>query len=279
MLTEFSEADIRSFEPELKIGLLATINPQGLPHLTLISSIKAGSPTTLTWGQFTEGVSKQHVRENPKTGWLVMSLARDLWRGKAVWTHAAKSGPDFDWYNNIPMFRYNAYFGIHTVHYMDLVEHTGKGALPMNRIIFAAVRSMIARTLSPARDSGQVFNAWTRAFFSKLDNLKFLAYVQSDGFPQIIPLIQAQADGGDRLIFSTGAYGDELRQIPAGTPVAVLGMALTMEDVLVRGEFGGLRRRAGLECGSVTVNWVYNPMPPKPQQIYPPLELRAVTEF
>ncbi len=279
MLTEFSEADIRSFEPELKIGLLATINPQGLPHLTLISSIKAGSPTTLTWGQFTEGVSKQHVRENPKTGWLVMSLARDLWRGKAVWTHAAKSGPDFDWYNNIPMFRYNAYFGIHTVHYMDLVEHTGKGALPMNRIIFAAVRSMIARTLSPARGSGQVFNAWTRAFFSKLDNLKFLAYVQSDGFPQIIPLIQAQADGGDRLIFSTGAYGDELRQIPAGTPVAVLGMALTMEDVLVRGKFGGLRRRAGLECGSVTVNWVYNPMPPKPQQIYPPLELRAVTEF
>ena len=32
-----------------------------------------------------------------------------------------KTGADFEWYNNIPMFRYNAYFGIHTVHYMDLV--------------------------------------------------------------------------------------------------------------------------------------------------------------
>ncbi len=279
MLTQFSDADIKAFEPEMKIGLLATVNPQGLPHLTLISSIKAGSPTTLTWGQFTEGVSKQHVRQNPKTGWMVMSLARDLWRGKAVWTHTAQSGADYDWYNNIPMFRYNAYFGIHTVHYMDLVEQTGKGPLPMNRIIFAAVRSMIARTLSPAGGKQQVFNPWTQAFFSKLDNLKFLAYISPDGFPQIIPLIQAQADGGEHLIFSSGVYGEELRQIPAGAPAAVLGMALSMEDVLVRGEFTGLRRRAGLECGGVKVDWVYNPMPPKPQQIYPQSELRPVSEF
>jgi hypothetical protein len=27
------------------------------------------------------------------------------------------------------------------------------------------------------------------------------------------------------------------------------------------------------------VNWVYNPMPPKPQQIYPPVSVEAVTSF
>lgn len=52
-----------------------------------------------------------------------------------------------------------------------------------------------------------------------------------------------------------------------------------MEDVLVRGEFLGLQRRAGILCGQVKVDWVYNSMPPAPGQIYPPLPLEAVQEF
>jgi hypothetical protein len=56
-------------------------------------------------------------------------------------------------------------------------------------------------------------------------------------------------------------------------------MSLDMVDVLMRGEFQGLQRMAGVRCGSIGVNWVYNPMPPKPQQIYPPVALEAVTAF
>ena len=56
-------------------------------------------------------------------------------------------------------------------------------------------------------------------------------------------------------------------------------MALSMEDVLVRGVFEGIRRIAGLPTGVVTLDWVYNPMPPAPGQIYPPLPLEAVKEF
>jgi hypothetical protein len=56
-------------------------------------------------------------------------------------------------------------------------------------------------------------------------------------------------------------------------------MSLQMEDVLMRGEYLGLQRVAGIRCGSVRVNWVYNPMPPKPQQIYPPVRVEPVTSF
>ena len=70
----FSAEDMRAFEPAMKIGLLATVNPQGLPHLTLISSLKAGSANTVLWGQFTEGMSKEHVRQNPNTAFMVMTL-------------------------------------------------------------------------------------------------------------------------------------------------------------------------------------------------------------
>jgi hypothetical protein len=56
-------------------------------------------------------------------------------------------------------------------------------------------------------------------------------------------------------------------------------MALTMEDVLLRGKYLGIRRLAGIRSALMEVDWVYNPMPPVPGQIYPPVELKAVTEF
>ena len=279
LYTTFSPEDIQALEPALKIGILATVNDDGLPHLTLISSLKANTPTQMTWGQFTEGLSKSFIRTHPKVGWLIMTLDKQLWRGKATYTHTAQTGPEFEAYNNVPMFRYNAYFGVHTVYYMDLVEHSGRQALPMGQVVLAAIQTIIARTLSGKRASAPVLNLWTRTLMNKLDNLKFLSFVGADGYPLVIPAIQAQAAGARQILFSTGAYKHDLEAIPPGATVAVFGMSLDMEDVLMRGEFEGIRRVAGIRCGRVQVNWVYNPMPPTPQQIYPPITVEPVTAF
>lgn len=278
-LTQFSADDIQRLQPAMKVGLLATVNPQGLPHLTLISTLMASTPQTVVWGQFMEGNSKAHVRANPKTGFLIMTLDKHIWRGRANFTHTAREGKDYDFYNNTPLFRYNAYFGVHTVYYMDLVSHGGRQPLPMNKIIFAAVQTLLARSIPARRPALEVLNPWTQSFFNKLDNLKFLSYIAADGYPVIIPLIQAQARDRQHLIFSTAVYTDELRAIPPASPVCVFDMALSMEDVLVRGTFEGIQRVAGLACGTVKINWVYNSMPPKPVQIYPEVELQAVREF
>ena len=277
--TSFSAKDIDALAAPLKVGLLATVNPEGLPHLTLIASLQANTPTQMIFGQFVEGLSKAQIHENPKAGFLIMTLDKQLWRGKATFTHTATQGPEYEMYNNTPMFRYNAYFGVHTVYFLDLVSHSGKTPLPMGRVILAAIQTMAARVLSARGSDEEVFNLWTRQLMNKLDNLKFLAYVGVDGHPVVVPVIQAQADGGEHVIFSTGAYGQDLEAIPQGTAVAVFAMSLQMEDVLMRGEFRGLRRMAGVRCGSVRVNWVYSPMPPKPQQIYPRVALEPVTDF
>lgn len=278
-LISFSADDIQETQPAMKIGLLATVTPEGLPHVTMISSLMACSPTGLCFGQFTEGMSKKHILDNPKTGFLIMSMDKELWRGKASYTLSAKSGLEYEYYNNVPMFRYNAYFGVHTVYYLDLVSQTGKFPLPMNRIIFAAIQTMLARTLGRKSGKRAALNDWTRAFLNKLDNLKFLSYVGEDGFPIIIPAIQAQSLDSQHVLFSNSVYTDELESIPAGADLAVFSLALTMEDVLLRGKYLGSRRIAGVRAGVVEIEWVYNPMPPVPGQIYPPVELRTITEF
>ena len=275
----FNEADMKAFEPESKVGLIATVSPEGLPHITLITTMQAKTPTQMIWGQFSEGLSKRHVKENPKTAFLIMTLDRKLWRGKALYTHSLQEGEDYERLNNLPMFRYNSYFGIHTVHYMDLVETSSKERLPLERIVPA---TLLTKAVKPAAGTGEpdpVMNPWSRALFDRVDSVKFIAFVGEDGFPQMIPIIQCQASDSRRLAFSPVAYSKELRALPAGGCVAVFGLTMQMEDILVRGVFSGFRRFRGVQLGTVDIDWVYNSMPPKPGQIYPEVPIHPVVEF
>lgn len=278
-LHTFSESDIKSFEPPMKVGLLATLTQEGLPHVTLITSQQASSSTGLMWGQFTEGTCKTNIRENPKVGFLIMTLDKNIWTGKAVFTHTSQTGQDYEMYNNIPMFRYNAYFGIHTVYYMDLIEHSGKNPLPMNTIVISALLTMYARLFHGNQASANILNTWSQNFIKTIGNLKFLSYIEEDGFPKLIPVIQAQTADSEHILFSTHAFNDSLHNIPRGIPVALFCMSLDMEDILIRGEYEGIMRYGGIETGRIKVNWAYNPMPPKPQQIYPEIDLTPVVNF
>ncbi len=54
---------------------------------------------------------------------------------------------------------------------------------------------------------------------------------------------------------------------------------MSMESVLLRGTFQGIRRKRLSRMGLIDINWVYNSMPPNHGQIYPELPLEPVTSF
>jgi hypothetical protein len=277
--TRFDAGDMKQFEPEAKVGLIATVNQEGLPHVTLITALQAKTPDKLIWGQFSEGMSKEHVKTNPKTGFAIMTMDKSLWRGKALYTHRARNGEDYEMFNLKPMFRYNAYFGIHTVHYMDLFETYGKESLPLARIALGSVLALIGRSAARHGKEKRILKPWAEDLFKRLDTIKFISIVEEGGFPVIIPLIGCQAADSTRLAFSPLAYNEELKAIRPGATVAVFGLTMEMEDVLVRGTFSGFERHRGITLGCVDINWVYNSMPPKPGQIYPGSELEPVVNF
>lgn len=277
--TRFDDEDLKQFEPEAKVGLIATINPEGLPHVTLITALQAKTPTKLIWGQFSEGMSKEHVKTNPKTGFAIMTMDKSLWRGKALYTHKATHGEDYEMFNLKPMFRYNAYFGIHTVHYMDLVETYGKESLPLVRIGIGTVLALAGRSAVRPRLGKRILKPWAEGLFKRLDTIKFISYTGEDSYPVIIPLIGCQAADSTRLAFSPLAYKEELNAINKGSVVAVFGLTMDMEDVLVRGVFTGFEKHRGITLGCVDIDWVYNSMPPKPGQIYPEQEFKPVVNY
>ena len=275
----FEAEEIAAFEPAEKIGIVATLNPDGQIHMTFITSIMAIGPKQMTIGQFCLGRSKWHMQQHPEISFLVMTLERNLWRGRARWTHKKMEGPEFEKYNDMPMFRYNAYFGINTVHYLDLIEIGPKEPLPMPKVVLSAVLTKIAKGGAATAQEGQILKPFAESLFNQLDSLTFISYLGEDGFPVIIPTIQCQAADSRRLTFSTLAYGDELKHLQKNSPVTVFCLNLKMQSVLVRGTFSGFSSSRLVNIGNVDIEWVYNSMPPNHDQIYPPVELKPVVDF
>lgn len=273
------ESAVKAFSPAEKIGIVATVNEDGLPHLTLITSIRAAGPKQITLGEFSRGKSKAHLQQNPRAAFLVMTMDRRMWRGHARWTHLRTEGPEYQSYNDLPMFRYNAYFGISRVHYLDLVDARGAESLPLPAIIWSSLLTRGAGGAAAEKSKERILTPFAEGLFNRFDALKFIAWLKSDGFAEIVPLLQCRAAGSRRLVFSPLAYKSELARIPAGQTVAVFGLTLQMEDVLVRGTFRGYRRLRGIRTGTVDIEWVYNSMPPAHGQIYPPVPLAPVTEW
>jgi hypothetical protein len=282
---ELTPEAVSALALDAKIGLLATVTDD-LPHITLITSIHAKTPAEIMWGQFSEGLSKAAVRVNPRVGFLVMNQAKQVFRGSARWTRAEASGDDYAWYNRKPLFRYNSYFGIHTVHYMDVVETFGDEALSMPSVIAGTLLTSAARliTRTPRNRSEGVLKPWAKGFVNKADTMKFLAWVADDGYPRIVPVVPSATPDGRRIIVAPTVFQEELRGLREGTPVAVFALNLAMESVLARGRFNGFNGFSGgvlgkFSLGSIDLDWVYNSMPPKQGQIYPELPLEAVTSF
>lgn len=274
--THLDEEGIRALASDSKLGFLATRDGAGRPHLTLITTIQARTPNELTWGQFCEGWSKENVRRDPRTAFLVMNLDKQWWRGRATWTRAASEGEDFEAYNRKPLFRYNSYFGIHTVHFMDLIAVTLRAGLSMSRIAGGALLAAGVARVAGRRDAPPAMNPWTRALVDHLGSLKFVAWIRPDGWPEIAPVVPAATADAARLVLAAGTAPGVVDGLEADADCAVLTVNLAMESVLVGGRFGGFKGFGSLRAGVLDVDRVYNSMPPKHGPIWPPPPLEAV---
>jgi len=271
----FTTGDQEALCQDAKLAFLATLDPEGQPHLTLLTSLQSRGPRELVFGQFCEGLSKTHLRRDPRAGFLVMDLGKRTWRGRARWTGARREGEEFDSYNRKPLFRYNSYFGIHTVHYLDLVACNGPEPVSMPRLVAGAI---LARTLAPLAAGSRTPEAltpFTRGLLDRMDGLKFLAVRGPDGWPDVLPMVAAASAGPGRVLVAGTTVPLGSRSGP-GSPAALLAMNLAMESVLVRGFLRPFRGVGPLAAAVLQVESVYNSMPPKAGFVWPRDPLQAV---
>ncbi|MFA5466968.1 MAG: hypothetical protein WC251_03865 [Candidatus Izemoplasmatales bacterium] len=258
MITEFAES--------IKVGLVASIDDDNLPHITVLSTLMGKDDDKMMFGKFCEGLSKEHLLKRPQAGFLIMNPNKEFWYGKMTFTHTKKEGDDYVLFNNQPLYRYNTYFGINTVYYFDLLEISEGESLPMKDIIMSSIMVMLTKGKYKDKDTIQVMKPWAVKFTSKLDTLLFVSYIGDDGYPVIIPTIQGQSAGSSRILIKNKPYTDKLNQLKKDQDIAILAFSMSMETVLLKGKFSGFNEKG---YGYLDINRVYNSMPPVHKYIYP----------
>ena len=254
-----NDASIRMMDCDSKIGVLATEDDNGYPHLSFISSIQAFGDQALTFGQFSAGLSKRFIMDRPRVGFLALSAEKRYLTGNATYTHSANTGKEFDLYNNKPLFRYNSYMGFYRIFYLNLDRISPMKPLPMVSIGIGAILSRV-KALFVKKSEKKALPIVGQKLFSQLDSLKFLCYFDEAGIAVLLPVVQATSAGSDRIAFCGMPYGKALSQIPDGAKAAILCLNLNMESVLVKGRY---------HKGFLEIEQVYNSMPPKMEYIYP----------
>lgn len=276
MLNKIKNEDMEKFAVTSKIGLLSTVSDQGYPHITLISSLQARNENQIMWGQFTHGLSKIYLQQNEKSGFLIVNLEKKWWRGRAEHKEIKDAGQEYDMYNNQPLFRYNSYFGIGKVHFMDLVDYSGEQKLPMKAIIKGVLAGRMAKPfIKPCQEKDEKINGLSVKLAKDMSSLKFLSYIDEQGYPVLLPVVQSFMKDQGRMIIPLTTSRQEIKNIKENSKVAMFLANLDLASVLLQGVFRGVKKTVGVEHAIFDIEKVYNSMVPVVGYIYPkqPYEL------
>lgn len=259
--SRLADEDIPKFRPELMVKLLATIDAQNHPNLVLIISLEAKDTGTIIFGEFIKGKSKQNLEFNPKCAAAFMTLANDFWMVKGNFTHWAYEGEDYAYFNEKPLFKNNSYTGIARVAYIDIKDVYPKRSIKLNRSLLRVLKGF-SKNDSEATD--EILPSMVEKVYRGPSNLKYLAFIDSDGYPLIVPTMHLLPASHNRLIFTPADFKDDIALIPKGAFVTTY--ALYIEELLnyqIKGTYQGIETFQDVEVGVIQIEEVYCTMPPK----------------
>ncbi|HUT81123.1 MAG TPA: hypothetical protein VMZ29_07965 [Candidatus Bathyarchaeia archaeon] len=259
--------------PDIMAKMIATIDSNGDPHITMITSNKAVNPSTVKWGEFTYGTSKKNVLANSKQGILFMTaeMPFKFIQIKADFNYCSTEAEDAADFNQTDLFRYNVYMRVYKTYFNKVKEASSIRDIPLFGIVKGIIRNLFGKR---KHRTGKIENRLPK-FGTKLYNglvfPKFIAYLDpKDGYPIIIPCFQARSIENKKIIFPLSQFKDDLLKIPENSKVAVFVMDFETETMLVKGTYLGITNSRGV----IEIEQVYNSMPPQPGMIYPKLEVK-----
>jgi len=278
-VSELSKEMIEFTFPEIMAKLVATIDENGDPHITMIASNKAVDKKTVKWGQFTEGASKKNVLRNPKQGILFMTAEMPFrfLQIKADLDYCSTEAEDAVDFNQTDLFRYNVYMRVYKTYYNRINASRGVRDIKLFGIVKGIVANLFGKRKFLTGKEEDRLPEFGMKLFNGLVYPKFIAYLDpTDGYPVIIPCFQARALEHKTIIFTLSQFKDDLLKIPAEAKVAVYVMDFETETMLIKGTYKGIIKSHGV----IDIEQVYNSMPPLPGIIYPIKEKREkVTIF
>lgn len=281
---ELTEEGFEHAQIPMMAKILGTTDEKGWPHLTFIASTKAISNKQLVWGQFLHGKSKQYIQDNPKHGYLLMSINMPfkMLQIKANFTHKLSKSEDLDNLNIGDDMRYSTTMNFFKAFYSDIVAASQLQKVSIIKLLKSIILSKIGKGgLKSNKNAEARLDKFGKVIFNGALNPKFIVYLDpKDGYPVIVPCFQAFSHNHTKLVFSPSLFKEQLSIIPLGSRVAVFGMTMDFVAQVVKGTFLGFEKHRGVNLGIIDIEEVYNSAPPLPGLIYPEKAvLPEITEF
>ena len=199
-MRKFTEEEIKYFDNPYKVAIIATVDEDGDIHMFNASTLMNKGDDEMMFGEFVRGKSKNLIYRNPKTGFFIMSVDQHFWTGSMDFTHSVTEGEDYVYMNQYQLFRFNTYFGVCEVHYADLKNISEMKKLNLPGVIANALKVMAMKPFFAGDKNKKMLRPWAQKFMNGLITLEFLGYMGEDGYPKIVPVIQAQAASSSWLL-------------------------------------------------------------------------------
>ena len=271
---------------EVGLKLLATIDPRGWPHITMISFNRAKTPEQVVWGEFTIGTSKRNVLQNPKQGAFYMNAVMPFkfLQSKITFDHRVKGGEDCEYFSRGQMLRYNTYMNVEKAYYNSVKSATPVMDLNILPIAKGLILNLFAKRKANNPNAEEKLPLLGYDLYNNPFNPKYISFIDpEDGYPLIIPCFQLRAPDRSKLIFPYSQFKEDLEKLKEGAHVstfAVIADEIELINLVIQGTFSGSKKFGGVKCGIIEIDEVYNSMPPLAGVIYPKLKTRPkVTNF
>lgn len=257
-MRKFTEEEKKYFDNPYKVAIIATVDEDGDIHMFNASTLMNKGDDEMMFGEFIRSKSKKLIYQNPKTGFFIMSVDQHFWTGNMTFTHSLLEGEDYVYMNQYQLFRFNTYFGVCEVHYADLNSISEMKKLNLPGVIANALRVMAMKPFYKGDQTKKMMRPWAEKFMNGLITLEFLGYMGEDGFPKIVPIIQAQAAGANRIFFTRAPYGDMMKDLKDGMRCGIYGFSLDMEAT----HYNGVFHEGPGGTGYLEIDKVYATAPP-----------------
>ncbi|MGQ9573011.1 MAG: hypothetical protein ACUVV3_07500 [Dehalococcoidia bacterium] len=241
---------------------LATLDSQGVPNVVPIISLQAVDEGTVIFGEFMMWKTRRNLEDCSRLSVAVMTASQG-WVIKGDFLEFQRSGPYFDRIMATDAFRYNAYAGIRNAGVIRVRGLVRAFVLSRPALLLDMARARwFARRARQRADGAVAVPSPVREKFARLQAAKVLAYLDGDGYPNIVPALSLIPADERTLVFSGGLAMPALATLSPGAKVAA--SVLTFEPVAyqIKGQFLGAERSLGRLAGAVAVQEVYSASPP-----------------
>jgi predicted pyridoxine 5'-phosphate oxidase superfamily flavin-nucleotide-binding protein len=244
---------------------LATVSGEGAPNIVPVLSLEAAGEGTIIFAELMIWKTRRNLEANPRVCVALMTPGLQGWVIRGDFVEFQQTGPHYDHLMALEAFRYNAYAGIRSAGVIRVREVVRAFDMSQTEVLLGAVRARwLARRLGETGRPGTAVPSQVREKFARLKGAKFMAYVDADGYPDIVPVLSLRPADERTLVFVDGTAEPALSLLEPGAQVAA--SVLTFEPLAyqVKGEFLGVRRSLGRPAGVLAINEVYSACPPLP---------------